>query len=298
MRADPLYNRGVVGQLDSLTGKENSLTSQLSSGLRVQKASDDPLAASTSIRIGSAIARDAAYVSASTGVQSRLQVADSALGSVVTQITSAIALAVKGTDGTLNSADLKAIAQQLSGIRDEVVSLANSSYAGTYLFSGTSSSQPFTNDTSTTPATVTYSGDTNQQKALTPGGQMLVTSVPGSAIFSASGANVLASLNSLIADFSSGTTSSSSLDDLNQLRSGLTNVSSQRSILDASLNTLQLTTTYASTEQTNLTASQTSLVATDSASVATDLSNNESQQKALLSVMAVLGKTNLFDYLS
>jgi flagellar hook-associated protein 3 FlgL len=178
------------------------------------------------------------------------------------------------------------------------VSLANSSYAGTYLFSGTSSSQPFTNDTSTTPATVTYSGDTNQQKALTPGGQMLVTSVPGSAIFSASGANVLASLNSLIADFSSGTTSSSSLDDLNQLRSGLTNVSSQRSILDASLNTLQLTTTYASTEQTNLTASQTSLVATDSASVATDLSNNESQQKALLSVMAVLGKTNLFDYLS
>lgn len=296
MRANPLYSLSVVPQLDSLTGKENSLTSQLSSGLRVQQASDDPLAASTSVRLGSAIARDAAYVNASTGIQSRLQVADSALGSVVTQITSAIALAVKGTNGTMNSADLQAIAQQLGGIRDEVVSLANSSYAGTYLFSGTQNVQPFSNDTTTTPATVTYSGDTQQQSALTPGGQALVTSVPGSAIFSASGANVLASLNSLIAGFASGDTSTS-LADLNELKSALTNVSAQRSILDASLNTLQLTTTYAQTEQASLTASQTSLVSTDSAAVATDLSNNESQQKALLSVMAAIGKTNLFDYM-
>lgn len=296
MRADPLYNRGVVPQLDVLTGRTNSLTSQLSSGLRVQKASDDPTSAAASVRLGSGIARDAAYVNASTGIQSRLQVADSALGSVVTQITSAIALAVKGTNGTMNAADMQAIAQQISGIRDEVVSLANSSYAGTYLFSGTSTSEPYAVNSSTVPASVTYSGDGNQQSTLTPGGQSIITAVPGTAIFSAPGADVLASLNSLIAGFSAGDTSTS-LADLNELKASLTNVSSQRSILDASLNTLQLTTTYTSTEQTNLTASQTTLVATDSAAVATDLSNNEAQQKALLSVMAAIGKYNLFDYM-
>lgn len=298
MRVDPNFSLVATGSLNSLTGDENSLTSQLSSGLRVASASDDPLAAASGVRLGSAIAHDDAYVAASTGIQSRLQVADSALGSVVTQITSAITLGVEGTNGTLNASNLQAIAQQLSGIRDEVVSLANTSYAGTYLFSGTSGVQPYSNDTSTSPATATYAGDSSQQYTQAPGGQSIITGLPGSAIFSASGADVLGSLNRLIADFQSGTASSTATDDLNELRESLTNVSSQRSVLDASLNSLQLTTSYATTEATNLKASQSSLVSTDSAQVATQLSQNQTQQQALLSAITLEGKYNLFDYLS
>lgn len=297
MRVDPLYSLGMAGALNNLTGAENSLTSELSTGLRVQSASDDPLAASTSVKLGSAIARDDAYVQASAGIQSRLQVADSALGSVVTQLTSAIALAVKGTNGTLNSADLTAVGQQMAGIRDEVVSLANSSYAGSYLFSGTSAAQPYTNSTASSPAVATYNGDANQQTTVTPSGQSLVTGLAGSAIFSASGADVLKSLNNLVADFSSGTASSTAAADLNELRAGLTNVTSQRSVLDASLNTLQQTSTYASTEATSLTASQSTLVAADTAKVATELSTNETQQQALLAVVSSAGKYNLFSYM-
>ncbi|MDE1155180.1 MAG: flagellin, partial [Acidobacteriaceae bacterium] len=182
--------------------------------------------------------------------------------------------------------------------RDEVVSLANTSYAGTYLFSGTSGVQPYSNDTSTSPATATYAGDSSQQYTQAPGGQSIITGLPGSAIFSASGADVLGSLNRLIADFQSGTASSTATDDLNELRESLTNVSSQRSVLDASLNSLQLTTSYATTEATNLKASQSSLVSTDSAQVATQLSQNQTQQQALLSAITLEGKYNLFDYLS
>ena len=297
MRVDPLYNMGLSSSLSDLKGTENAITSQLSTGLRVQTASDDPLAASQSVKLGSAIARDDAYVQSATGIESRLQVADSALGSVVTQVTAAISLAVKGMDGTLDPADLTAIGQQMAGIRDEIVGLANTSYAGTYLFSGTSNAKPYTNDATSTPAVATYNGDGHQQVTATPTGQKLVTGMPGTSIFSASGADVLASLNALVADLSSGTVSSTTAADLNQLRDGLTKVSAQRGVLDASLSTLQQTSTYASTEATSLTASQSSLVSADTAKLATELSTNETQQQALLAVMSSAGKYNLFSYL-
>jgi flagellar hook-associated protein 3 FlgL len=293
MRVDPLYSYGMSASLNDLTGVENNLTAQLSNGLRVASASDDPLAASQSVKLGSAIARDDAYVQAAAGVSSRLQVADSALGSVVTQLTSAITTAVQGTGGTLDAANLQAVSQQLAGIRDEVVSLANSSYAGSYLFAGTGGGQPYTNDTSTTPATAVYAGDGNQQFTVTPTGQQLVTGLAGNAIFSASGADVLGSLNKLVADFAVGDTASAT-SDLNDLRAGLSNVSAQRGVLDASLNTLQQTSTYTQTEAANLTASQSTLVSADTTGIATELSKNQTQQQALIAVVSAADKYNLF----
>ena len=297
MRVDPFFSLGLDSSLDSLTMRQDSLTSELSSGLAVALPSDDPLAASQGVQLGSAISQDDAFVQSATSLESRLQVSDSALGSVVSQITSAISTATGGLSGTLSSANVSAVGQELAGIRDEVVSLANTTYAGSYVFAGTvAGTQPFTNDTSTTPATVTYAGDGNQQFTETPTGQKIAVSLPGSAIFTASGANVLDSLNKLVADFSSGTVSSSTQADMNELSAGLTNVTTQRSVLDASLSTLQQTSTYTSTNEVNLQAAQSALVATNTATVATDLSSTETQQQALLNVMSVAGKS-LFDYM-
>ena len=169
MRVDPLYQLGLPGALNDITAREQTLSQQLSSGLRVALASDDPTAAAQSVRLGSSITFDDAYTRAATGIGSRLQVADSALGNVVTQITSAITLAVKGSDGTLDSANVQAIGQQLSQLRDQVLALANTAYAGSYLFSGTAAdTQPFALDNSTTPATAVYNGDQQTQYTATP----------------------------------------------------------------------------------------------------------------------------------
>lgn len=297
MRVDPLYSVGLSNSLGTLKNTQNELTSQLSTGVRVNTPSDDPLAASESVKLGSTIARDDAYNQASTTIESRLRVADSALGSVVTQITSAVSLAVQGTNGTLNAADLSALGQQMAGIRDEVVSLANTSYAGTYLFAGTSNAKPYVMNTGVSPAAATYQGDTHQQVTVTNSGQKLVTGLVGSDLFSASGSDVLKSLNALVADFSSGTVSASSVSDLNELRNGLSTVSMQRSVLSASVNSLQETVTYASNESSQMQASQTALVSSDMAQVATLLGKNETQQQALMDVMSATAKLNLFQYM-
>jgi len=298
MRADPFYSLSLNSSLDSLTARQDSLTSQLSSGLAVSSPSDNPLAASEGVALGSAISQDDAYVQSATTLEGRLQTSDSALGSAVTQITSAISLATSGLNGTLNASDLSEISAQLAAARDQIVSLANTTYAGTYLFSGTSgSTQPFTNDTSTTPATATYAGDSNQQYAETPSGQKIAVSLSGSAIFSATGADVLGSLNALVADFASGTPSSSTAADLASLSAGLSNVTAQRAVLGASLSTVQQTSSYASTDETNLEAAQSSLVSANTATIATQLSSTETQSQALMSVMSSIGSKSLFDYM-
>ena len=295
MRADPFYNNGLSTSLDTITSRQDTLTSELSSGLAVSAPSDDPLAASQGVALSGAISRDDAYIASASTLEGRLQTADSVLGSVVSQLTSAISSATSGINSTLSASNLQTIGTTLSAIRDQVVSLANTSYAGSYLFGGTAgNTQPYTADAS---GNATYNGDANSSYTQTPGGQKIATGMPGSAIFSASGADVLTTLNNLIADFSSGSISSSAQSDLNELTAGLANVSAQRSVLDGSLNTIQQTSTYASTDKTNLAATQSSLVSADTATIATQLSAAQTQSEALMSVMSSLGSKSLFDFM-
>jgi flagellar hook-associated protein 3 FlgL len=297
MRVDPNYVAHLATAVDQSSNDENTLTGELSSGLRVSSLQDDPVAVAQSTLMTSAIAKDDRYIQTASNESSLLQVADTTLGEVVKQLTSALSLAVQGNSGTLNASNLATVTQQLSGIRDQVLSLANTSYQGQYLFSGSQGSvQPFTLDTSTTPATTTYNGDVSLQSIETPSGQKIQVNLPGSDIFGgASGA--FTALNQLIADLSGGAPSATLTADTSALTTSLEQVSSQRSILDSSLSRIQSTSLYTQTQQAQLKVQQNSLVAADTATVATQLSSAETQHQALLSVMSAVQKVNLFDYL-
>jgi flagellar hook-associated protein 3 FlgL len=295
MRVDPNYISNLAAALNQSTGQENTLTSELSSGLRVASLSDGPVAVAQSTLLGSSIAKDDTFVQTASNESSRMQVTDSTLGEVVTQITSALSNAVSGNNGTLNASNLATIAQTLSGIRDQVLSLANTSYQGQYLFGGSQgSAPPFTLDTSTTPATATYNGDSNVQYVETPSGQKIQVNLPGSAVFGAAGSGVLGALNQLISDFSGGATTATLTADTGALTTALGQLSSQRSTLDSALSRLQATSTYAQTEESQLKVAQSNLVSADPTAVATQLSQAETQHQALLSVINALGSSNLF----
>ena len=298
MRVDPHYVSGLVASLNSSTLSEQQLTAELSSGLRVSSLSADPVAAGQASLLSSAISQDDSFVQTASSTQSLMQVADSALGSVVTQLTSALSLAVGGNSGTASASDLTSLSQQLSSVRDQVVSLANTSYQGTYIFAGSQGNvQPFTVDASTSPATTTYNGDSQAGSVTTANGQQIQTGLAGSAVFVAPGADVMAALNNLIADFASGTVSATASTDVGILSAALGNVSQQRSVLDSSLSRLESASTYAQTDATNRTAAVSTLVAADPATVATQLSSAETQKQALMSVISTVEKQSLFDHL-
>jgi len=288
MRVDPNYLQGLSASISQSTATEATLTNELSSGLRVQQLSDDPTAASQALQLTSQASRADTFVQTATQQTGVMQVTDSALAEVVTQLTSAISLATQATNGTLTTAQQSAVATQLQGIQSEVLTLANTSYLGQYLFSGSKgATTPFSLDAS---GNATYAGDTVQQTVKTPTGQSLPTNLPGSSVFS----STFAALGSVISALQSNTLTATSTT---ALTSALSDISTQRSVLGSSLTRLTASSSYTQTQVANLQATQSALVSADTVQVATDLKNSETQNTAMLSLMAALSKGSLFDYL-
>lgn len=292
MRVNPLYMNDLVGSLDATSASEQQLTEELASGSRVNALSDDPVAAGENVMLSAQISSDDTFSQTASSTQSMLQVTDSALSTVVNQLTSAVSLATEGNNGTMNASNRQSISNQLVGIRDEVLGLANTTYMGQYVFSGSQGTiAPYTLDTSTSPSVATYQGDTDVSYLETPNGQKIQLNLPGNQIFSASGSDVLGTLNALIADFSSGTASTA---DATSLSSALSTVSQQRVLIDNSLSRLTAAESYAQSEGTQLISAQTNMLQADVGQVATQLSTAETQQAALSQVIATLGKQSLF----
>ena len=300
MRVDPSYSSNLVSALDQAQLNSQLLSSELSSGMRVNSLSSDPLAASENVLLLNQIQQDDSFTQSAGTVTGQLQVTDSALGQVVAQLTQAISLATGANNGTLNASDRKSIANQLSGIRAEVLSLANSSYRGQYIFAGSATNgAPFTLSTAASPATVNYGGDSNVNYLQTPNGQRIQLNVPGDQIFSGAGANnVFGALNSLIADYSATTLNTQqAVTDTTSLGSALNFVSQQRVTLDNSQSQVTAASSAVSSDQTQLTAAQTNLIQADVAQVSTQLALSETQQTALEAVIGQLGSGSLFDKL-
>jgi flagellar hook-associated protein 3 FlgL len=298
MRVNPFYVSNLAVSLNQAQASEQQLTAQLSSGVRVNSLSDDPLAGGENVLLLNQMQRDDSFTQTSSLVQGQLQVADSALGGVVAQLTQVVTLATSADNGTMNGSDLASISKQIAGIRDEVVSLANTSYQGQYIFGGSQTAvAPFSISNATSPATATYSGDANVNYLQTPNGQKIQLNVPGDQIFMAGGTSVLGVLNQLVADFASGVPAATAVSDTTALSTALNFVSQQRVVVDNSLTRLTAATDAANSEQTQLTAAQTTLMQADVAKIATQLSMAETQQTALENVIAQLGAGSLFDKL-
>jgi flagellar hook-associated protein 3 FlgL len=294
MRVDPYYITNLAGSLDQAQANEQQLTSELSSGVRVTSLSQDPVASGENVLLLNQIQQDDSFTQSANMVTGQLQVADSSLGSVVTELTSAISLATGANNGTMNSSDVKSISSQISGILDEVQSLANTSYQGQYIFAGgQTSTAPFSTSNATSPAVTTYNGDQDVNYLESPNGQKIQLNVPGSQIFQGNGTNnVFGALNNLVADYASGTVNTTqAVNDTTALSTALNYVSQQRVTIDNSITQVTAAASAVTNVQSQLTSAQTNLMQADVATVSTQLSLSETQQTALEDVIAQLNST-------
>ncbi len=293
MRVDPFYISSLVGSLDQTQSNEQQLSSELSSGVSITSIGQNPVGAGENVLLLNQIQQDDSFTASSDMVTGQLQVADSALGSVVSELTQAISLATSANNGTLNASDVQSIGQQISGILGEVESLANTSYQGQYIFAGgQTSTAPFSTSTATTPAVTSYNGDGDINSLELPNGQKIQLNVPGNQIFLGSGANngagsVFGALNALVADYSSGTVNTDqAVADTEALSTALNYVSQQRVTIDNSITQLNAASSATTNEQTQLTTAQTDLMQADVPTVSTQMSLDETQQTALEDVIA------------
>lgn len=148
--------------INTLTAKQTALTAQqdrVSAGLRVQKASDDPISAASAERAMSRITQLQADQRALNVQRNALATAESTLGSAGTLMHRFRELAVSAGNATNNAADRTSMTNEMQSIREQMLALANTKDTnGVYLFSGLESKS--VNGVVTPAFTTTGSGAT------------------------------------------------------------------------------------------------------------------------------------------
>jgi flagellar hook-associated protein 3 FlgL len=290
MRVDPHYVSNLVSALNQSQANEQQLNSELSSGVSITSLSQNPVGAGENVLLLSQIQQDDSFTQNASLVSGQLQVADTALGSVVSELTKAISLATSANNGTMNSNNVKSIGNEIAGILSEVQTFANSSYQGQYIFAGgQTSTAPFSTSTGASAAT-TYHGDEDVNYLEMPNGQKIQLNVPGDQIFLGSGTNsVFGALNALVADYSSGTVNTTqAVSDTEALSTALNYVSQQRVTIDNSMTQLSTASSAVSSQELQLTTAQSNLMQADIPTISTQLSLSATQQTALEDVIAQL----------
>jgi flagellar hook-associated protein 3 FlgL len=267
---------------------------QIASGQSVNVPSDNPAAAAVLVRNADQTSQADQFQRSIGGIQGEIQNADATLNSVTTSLQQAISLGVEGANGTNNSADRAAIATQVQGIQSQLLSLANLSYQGNYVFSGTATqTTPYVLDPNSTSG-VTYQGNTGVNR-VTLGNQFsLQTNLPGSQIFSSAGGDVFQSIQDLITGLQSGTGIDTAVTELGN---ALNHVDGQRVFYGNALNQMTSQQTYLSTETTQLAQEQNTVGGADLTAVIGNLTTAQTSLQATLAAVGQTAHTDLFNYI-
>lgn len=132
----------------------------VSSNQKIQLASDDPVVASRAITYRSYVSQIEQYqenVDAADGWQTAT---DDALSDLSDLITTVKTLTTEAASDTCSEEDLAAIKSRIETLRDQAVTLMNSTYAGRYIFGGYNTSEaPYEVVSTDIGDTVTFKGD-------------------------------------------------------------------------------------------------------------------------------------------
>jgi flagellar hook-associated protein 3 FlgL len=157
--------------IDTLARRQaelNSLQDQLTTGKRVNRASDDPAAAARAERALASIGRSETSQRAVDASKVLMTQAESTLGAAGDLLQRTRELMVSAGNASYGDVERKGIADELQQIRDQLLSLANTGDgAGTFLFGGQGSTQkPFID----TAAGVQFAAAAGQMKTEQPTG--------------------------------------------------------------------------------------------------------------------------------
>lgn len=297
MRVNTNMVPDILADLQQSQTSLNTALQEVSTGKSVSVPSDNPAASAEMVGNNMESANVDQYTKNITNVLANVQQANSTLSSVVTSLTQAVSLGTEAANGTNTSANLSSITNQLQSILSNVVSDANASVGGVYLFGGTASgSAPYTADSSSSTG-YTYNGNDDANSVQIGDSLSVQTTMPGSQIFSNSSGNVIGALSSLVTALQSGDTSQIS-SATSTLSSAINSVSQAQGFYSNAESQLNSQESYLQQDTVTLTTQQNDLVGVDEAQAATLLSQAETDNSAILAAAAKVLPTTLLNYLS
>ena len=180
-----MYDQNMRGITDSQS-KWLSYGEQMSTGKRVNRPSDDPIAASQAIVLSQSQSQNSQFALARTFATQKVSLEDNVLAQVNTALSSVREKLVYAANGTLSDDDRLSLATDIQGVRDQLMNLANTADGnGRFIFAGyKTESAPFdsaTGDYKGGLEPITQQVDTARNMAISHTGQQIFESITSNA---------------------------------------------------------------------------------------------------------------------
>ncbi len=259
---------------------------QASSGIQVAKSSDDPVAFGRIGGLGEQISKLDGYGQNINRMQARLSAVDSTMRSFQTSFTRLRELSLVALNPT---GDQTATTEETSQIYTQLLSMANQTFDGEYLFSGYSSSTPFVGSK--------FVGD-NQKRAVevSPLGATQFGISAQDAFGVTTGQDVFSGVASLLSSMRVGdrTGIQNGLDAIDKY---MNQAAQAQTSLGAQLNTLSGADQSNQEYGLQLKSSKSQLQDIDAAAIYSRLANDQHAAEATYSVIGKVSKLSLTNYI-
>jgi len=287
----------LTASIASQRSRIDVLQERLTTGKRINRASDDPNGAEAVLNLRTSQRQIEQFQRSAQTVNTKLTTADNSLESYQISLDRTRSAISQGLNGTTTQEAKNALATELESLRDRMLNIANSKSGDEYVFGGTRQNVPPFDPTTRVPATAPTA---SQFVQIEPGSNAIASGIAADKIFSDASSDIFADLTAAAAALRG--TGNAATD-----RATLINANARLVVYnDAATNARLIVGTNMKTSESaleNLTGNFLSLdeqaaniEGADFAGTALEFADAQSSFEATLQV-AASGRRSLFDYL-
>lgn len=297
-------NEAFLGNLARVQRNLETATRQVSSGLRVNSASDAPADVDTILQLRTDLVRNKQIGSDLALAKTDADAADSAFNSATKLLDRARSLGAQGANFTLDAGGRQSLAGEVQALQEQMVSISRTAVQGRYIFSGDAeNSPPYRLDLTSATGVARLTTAAATRRLEDPAGGTFAISKTASEIFDASNpdgtpasSNVFAALNGLRAALLANDTTTIKAA-VTAVDAAGTHLGIEQGFYGSVLGRIQDATSSAQSYDTQLKAELSQKVDADLTEAAMNLTQSSTQLQASMQMQGHMPHTSLFDFL-
>jgi flagellar hook-associated protein 3 FlgL len=289
-------NPSFLADLNRIEDRISRTSKQITSGVRVNEASDDPSAIAS-------ILEHQNQINQITQVQSNLnlakndaQTADGALQTASSIMNQLLSMAAQGANGITTASTRTTLGEQVQQLEQQLVSIANTTVGGRYIFGGDDpATQPYTFNWTSPGGVVANSTPGNTIAISDAGGSTIIPGMTAQQIFDSTPNNVFQAVyalgQALLSNNQAGIESA-----IDGIKSGAAQIEQATASYGNTEAWIEQVNGDAAGRLTNLTQALSTERETDIVAAATQLTTDQTALEASLAAHASLNQKSLFSY--
>lgn len=274
----------------------NELSNNITSGVRIHRPSDDPIAAARLLDVNTSISENAQYISNAESAGTMLSLQDTSLSQITDDLQNIREAVMAGMNATASPEQVKIQGLVVRSGFESLMNQANLKTPYGYMYSGFKEGAPYAESATTS----TYSGDNNHRELRIGPSTTLRTTFTGEDVFRSSDPSndMFALVKDISSKMATGSfTSADAQSWLNKIDNQIDHVVNIRAQAGVRGKTADDVVSRFSERTTALMQEKSNLEDTDIPSAMIELNNKKTAIQATYQTIASLGDISIFNYM-